>query len=121
MKWLTKHIGLTTSVGEFQFKRWVDNHASEVIADIGVKVGKAVLDFGCGSGICTISAAKLVGADGRVYALDVSTESLDRIEKMAKQEGLENIFRIDAPPEVSVALEDETIDIMLMIDVLQDF
>ena len=120
MKWLTKHIGLARSLGEFRFKRWLDNHASEVLAEVGVKAGQAVLDFGCGSGTYTIPAAKLVGEAGRVYALDINSRALDRMEEKAKQEGLGNIVRIDSSGEEDIRLEDETIDLMLLIDVLQE-
>jgi len=119
MGWLKKHIGLT-SLGEFGFKRWLDSHASEVLAEVGVREGQVVLDFGCGSGTYTIPAAKLVGKDGRVYALDIDKEALDRIEERAKREELRNIVRIDAFGEGDVPLRDEAIDLMLLIDVLQE-
>ena len=95
MEGLAKHIGLLGHLGEYGFKRWLDGHASEVLAEIGVKEGQMVLDFGCGSGTYTIPAAKLVGKNGTVYALDVSSKALDRMEERAKQGGLRNIIRID--------------------------
>jgi len=119
MGWLRKHIGLT-SLGEFGFKRWLDSHAFEVLAEIRVKVGQVVLDFGCGSGTYTIPAAKLVGKDGRVYALDINRAALDRMEEKAKQEGLNNVVRIDVSGGEKIPLEDESIDLMLLIDVLQE-
>lgn len=112
MKWLAKHLG------EFRFKRGLDKNASEVLAELGVRAGQVVLDFGCGSGTYTIPAAKLVGKDGRVYALDISRRALDRMEEKAKQEGLKNIVRINASGEGEIHIEDETIDLMLLIDVL---
>ena len=117
MRWLAKHVGLVRHLGEFRFKRWLDNHASEVLAGVGVKAGQVVLDFGCGSGTYTIPAARLVGKNGRVYALDISRRALDRVEK-AEQEGLGNIVRIDASGEECIPLEDGTVDLMLLIDVL---
>lgn len=120
MKWLSKHLGLGRHLGEFRFKRWLDNHASEFLGEVGVKTGQAVLDFGCGSGTYTIQAAKLVGKDGRVYALDISRRALDRMEEKARREGLKNIVRIDASGEEGVRLEDETVDLILLIDVLQE-
>jgi ubiquinone/menaquinone biosynthesis C-methylase UbiE len=77
-----------------------------------------MLDFGCGSGTYTIPAANLVGDGGRVYALDINSSFLDRMEERAKQEELKNIVRIDAPKEGKIPLENETIDVILLIDVL---
>jgi ubiquinone/menaquinone biosynthesis C-methylase UbiE len=82
--------------------------------------GQEVLDFGCGSGTYTIPAGKLVGEAGRVYALDVSVTALDRMEKRACEEGLKNIMRIDASGDGNIQLEDETLDHILLIDVLQE-
>jgi ubiquinone/menaquinone biosynthesis C-methylase UbiE len=120
MKRLTKHIGLLGHLGEFGFKRWLDNHASEVLVEIGLKEGQMVLDFGCGAGIYTIPAAKLVGKEGKVYAVDISSKALNRMEERAKQEGLRNIMRVDATGEESIPLKDNTMDIVLLIDVLKD-
>ena len=83
-------------LGEVRFKRWLDKNAYEVLAEVGVRAGMAVLDFGCGSGTYTIPAAKLVGEGGRVYALDINKRALDRMEKKARKEGLKNIVRIDS-------------------------
>lgn len=119
MKWLAEHLHkLIFELGEVRFKRWLDKNASEVLAEVGVRTGQVVLDFGCGSGTYTIPAAKLVGEGGRVYALDISRRALDRMEEKAKQEGLKNIVRIDASGGEEIRLEDETIDLMLLIDVL---
>lgn len=117
---MAKHIGLLGHLGEFGFKRWLDSHASEVLAETGVKEGQMILDFGCGSGTYTIPAAKLVGKDGKVYALDISSKALDRMEERAKQEGLRNIMRIDVIGEERIPLKDRTIDTVLLIDVLKD-
>lgn len=109
-----------TSLKEFRFKRWLDKNASDVLAEVGVETGLMVLDFGCGSGTYTIPTAKIVGEAGRVYALDINRRALERMEKKAKQEGLKNIVRIDALREGEIRIKDDTVDLMLMIDVLQE-
>ena len=109
-----------TNIGEFRFKHWLDKNADEFLVEVGVRTGLVVLDFGCGSGNYVVPTAKLVGEAGRVYALDISRGALDRVEKKAKEEGLENIVQIDASVDEGIRLEDETIDLMLMIDVLQE-
>lgn len=120
MEWLAKHLRLTKHLGEFRFKRWLDKNASEVLAEVGVAAGQVVLDFGCGSGTYTIPAAKLVGEGGKVYALDISRRALDRMERKAEREGLKNIVRIDSSGGEEIPMGDETVDHMLLIDVLQE-
>lgn len=117
---LTKHLGLVKHLGDFRFKRWLDKHALEVLEEVGIGSGQAVLDFGCGAGTYTIPAAKLVGRSGKVYALDVSKKSLDRMEEKSQQEGLSNVVRIDVSAGEKVPLGDDAIDQMMLIDVLQE-
>lgn len=61
------------------------------INQFGLNRGMSVADLGAGSGFYTIAAAKSVGGDGRVYAVDVQKELLDRIKKSAEAERLFNI------------------------------
>jgi len=119
MKRASKHLGFIRHLGDFRFKRWLDKNASDVLVEMGVKAGQAILDFGCGSGTYTIPAAKLVGEEGRIYALDISTGALDRLENKARREGLRNIIRIVNEGR-GIPLEDNSIDLMLLIDVLQE-
>jgi ubiquinone/menaquinone biosynthesis C-methylase UbiE len=52
----------------------LEARAFEVLEKAGIKRGKTVLDFGCGSGIYTIPVAKIAGKEGDVYALDKDIE-----------------------------------------------
>ncbi|MBS7633286.1 class I SAM-dependent methyltransferase [Candidatus Bathyarchaeota archaeon] len=119
MKQTSKHLGFIRHLGDFRFKSWLDKNASEALVEMGVKAGHIVLDFGCGSGTFTIPAARLVGDEGRVYALDINTEALNRLEEKARREGLKNITRI-ANEGKRTPLKDGSIDLVLLIDVLQE-
>jgi len=83
LKRLTKHIGLLGHFREYNFKHWLDNHASEALVEIGVKKSQVVLDFSCGSSTYTIPVAKFVGESGSIYALNISGKALNRKEKKA--------------------------------------
>src|SRR5260370_868172 len=47
-------------------------HIGRVMNILGVAPGKAVADIGAGSGWFTVRAAKQVGKDGLVYAIDIN-------------------------------------------------
>ena len=49
------------------------------------------MDVGSGDGFFTIPAAKIVGDEGRVYALDVDEEAIALLRKKALEEKLMNI------------------------------
>ncbi|PJC00967.1 MAG: hypothetical protein CO073_04790 [Candidatus Komeilibacteria bacterium CG_4_9_14_0_8_um_filter_36_9] len=60
--------------------------------DLRLDFGAKVADLGCGSmAYFTIAAAKIVGNDGLVYAVDIQKEVLSSVESKAKLEGLLNI------------------------------
>lgn len=61
------------------------------IAKLGLAHGMKVVDLGAGSGFYSIMAARIIGSDGRVYAVDVQKDLLDRIRSVGAAEGLRNI------------------------------
>jgi len=61
------------------------------VSQLGVDLGMKVVDLGAGSGFYTIEAAKKVGAQGRVYAVDIQQELLSKIKNSAGLAGLHNI------------------------------
>lgn len=93
--------------------------AEKVLGEIGVKKGQKVLDFGSGSGNYTIPAAKIVGKEGIVYALDKDKNVLDELMQKAQSLGLENIKRIDT--ETKMGLDDESVDVIMVYDVLHSY
>jgi len=120
VEWVAKRLGFAKRLGELRFKQWMNKNAAEVLLQVGIGTGQTVLDFGCGSGTYTIPAARLVGEDGLVYALDISKTALEKVEKKAKLEGLENTVTITSVEGEVIPLKDEIVDHVLLIDVLQD-
>ena len=52
----------------------LEAHAFKILKKAGIERGMTVLDFCCGSGTYTIPAAKIVGEEGKIYALDKDIE-----------------------------------------------
>jgi ubiquinone/menaquinone biosynthesis C-methylase UbiE len=99
-------------------ERWLGGEGARFLERIGLKPGDRVLDFGCGSGHYTIPAARVVGAEGRVYAWDREKEVLEKLRQEARERGISNIeaehtaggWKIDSP--------DRSFDAVLAYDVL---
>jgi len=89
----------------------------KILQRIGIKRGHTVLDFGCGSGTYTIPVAKIVGKEGKVYALDKDRNELDNLMKKAELGGLKNIRRMATSGELRIQLPDESVDVTLLFDV----
>ena len=99
----------------------LEAHPFEVLEKAGIKRGKTILDFGCGSGTYTIPAAKIVGEKGIVYALDKDKKVFDKLMQKAESAGLGNIKRIDTSGELKIPLADESVDIVLLYDVFHSY
>jgi len=98
---------------------WLEDEGEAFIEGIGIGEGQIVLDFGCGSGHYSIPATNVVGEEGRVYTVDQDEKSLQRLKSAARSAGLENIVSIfDQSDDVVIDLEDESVDVMLLYDVL---
>jgi ubiquinone/menaquinone biosynthesis C-methylase UbiE len=73
-----------------------DNPLRRLIHDPGailrglVKPGDRVLDLGCGLGHFTLGLARLVGPEGRVVAVDLQREMLQRARARAERQGLQS-------------------------------
>ncbi|WP_445367455.1 class I SAM-dependent methyltransferase [Methylomonas sp. BW4-1] len=65
------------------------------IERIGLRQGDQVLDVCSGTGASALPAARMVGSDGRVVAVDLAEKLLTRAADKAQADGLENLeFRV---------------------------
>ena len=101
--------------------RWLKEKAEKVLREVGIEKGQIILDFGCGSGYYTIPAAKIVGDKGKVYALDQYGSYLREVRQRAEWEKLKNIQIIETSGELKIPLEDESVDVILLYDVLHSY
>ena len=72
------------------------NRAAVIIEYLDIQPGMAVMDVGCGPGRLTIPAARQVGEEGRVMAVDIQSGMLDRVRVKAKAAHLDNIQFLNA-------------------------
>jgi len=80
-----------------------------------------IADLGCGSsGHFIIPIARLIGKNGKVYAVDILKPILVTLEKKIKQENLTNIETIWSNLEISKAtkIDSDSLDIVLLINTL---
>ncbi len=88
-----------------------------ILHEMGLREGQTILDYGCGIGSFSIPAAKLVGDDGIVYALDIHPLAIRAVEKEIKKKRISNIKTILSARETG--LPDGSVDVVLLYDVFQ--
>lgn len=80
-------------------ERDVWQRPEEVMDKLGIKAGSVVADVGCGSGYFTFHFAARVGTEGKVYAEDVESDVLGKIQARAAQEHLRQIEVLQGTPD----------------------
>jgi arsenite methyltransferase len=87
----------------------------QVIMALDLKPGEVIADIGAGSGYFSFRFARLIGEQGRVYAVDVSSEMILHMNRRIREVGIKNVFTILAPPEDPL-LADASLDRIFICD-----
>jgi ubiquinone/menaquinone biosynthesis C-methylase UbiE len=66
---------------------------------LGIHSGSAVADIGAGSGWFTVRAAKRVGEQGTVYAVDINPEAISYINDRVNREATHNVRTVLGAPD----------------------
>ena len=93
-------------------KKWLERS--------GVKKGLVVLEEGFGFGTSPMVASKIVGSEGKVYALDIMPINVAVLWIRAKLRQLKNLNIIHADAKYT-GLADKSVDIVFICDALHDF
>src|SRR5207247_8839237 len=83
----------------------------------GLVRGERVLDIGCGAGIDTLLAARVVGSHGRVVGLDMTPAMLDRARGHVAEAGADNIELREGLME-ALPFPDDPLDVIVADGVL---
>jgi ubiquinone/menaquinone biosynthesis C-methylase UbiE len=101
-------------------EREEEEQPKKLLQALKLQPGMAVADIGAGSGYYVFRVAPLVGAKGKIYAVDIQPEMLDLIKKRMKKENVENIETV-LGAEKDPKLPEKAVDLILMVDVYHEF
>ncbi len=91
----------------------------QTLERLGLKEGNIVADIGCGIGYFTIPAAEIAGTSSKIYAMDISVEMLEEVEKRALEAGLTNIRGIKTD-EYDLKVDNLSVDFIIVSNVLHE-
>lgn len=89
----------------------------KVLERVGIRERVHIADIGCGAiGHFVFPAAQLVGAKGKVYAVDILKDVLDILERRAKEDQYTNISYVWSDMDVyhATRIPEESLDIALL-------
>jgi ubiquinone/menaquinone biosynthesis C-methylase UbiE len=108
-------------VGRFESEsREVFALRHEIAKKLELGPGMAIADIGAGTGFFAEVFAEFVGAEGRVYAVEVSPRFLDHLRQRARKQGFGQIEVVEGG-ERSARLEDASIDVAFLCDTYHHF
>ena len=87
---------------------------------LALKSGISVVDLGSGPGDYSIPIAKLIGNEGRVYAVDLWEGCIESLKSEISRLGIVNIEPLLMDMSKRLPLEEESIDLCLMATILHD-
>jgi SAM-dependent methyltransferase/uncharacterized OsmC-like protein len=86
---------------------------------VGVRSGEIVVDVGAGTGFFSVPAARRVGPNGRVYAVDLSEELVALLRTRRDQEAVPQLTPVLCTA-TSIPLDSAIADVVLLANVLHD-
>jgi ubiquinone/menaquinone biosynthesis C-methylase UbiE len=85
------------------------------VLTFGIHEGITIVDYGCGPGRYATRFAKLVGKNGKVYAVDVQPLAIEMVKSKMKKQALENIAPVLAKG-YNTGLPDKIADMVCALD-----
>jgi predicted methyltransferase len=92
----------------------------DILRASAVSPGMDVADIGAGTGLFTRLFSRQVGAEGKVYAVDISRPFIENILRVSHEQGLKNVKGVVNSPK-DVMLDTASIDLAFTVDTYHHF
>ncbi len=90
-------------------------NVTDIFERAGVEEGSHVADIGCHEGYLSIHLANRVGAEGKVYSVDIREDRLERLTENLESRKLENVTVILGDYD-NPKLPENTLDVVFIMD-----
>jgi len=101
-------------------RRFIEN--PDRLLSENIRPGMTVLDVGCAMGFFTLPAARLVGPDGRVIAVDLQEKMINSLRRRARRAALADRIETRVCSEHSLGVGDlsGSVDLVLALHVVHE-
>ena len=90
-----------------------------ILDRVGIQTGECVLELGPGPGAFTVDAARRVGSEGSIIAVDIQPEMIAQVEERVREANLSNV-ETHVASAYELPLENESIDRAFLVTVLPE-
>ncbi len=91
-----------------------------LVRSLQLKPGDKVADIGAGSGVVSLRMSETLLPDGKVFAVDVQDEMLERLQSNCLRFGINNIEPVKGT-QIKTGLKPGSVDMAVMVDVYHEF
>ena len=95
--------------------------ARDIISRLNLKGNEVFMDAGCGDGHVAMEAYDMLGDEATIYAVDIFGPSIEDMEKEVEEKGIKNIIPVQSDIADHIAIEDDTVDVCLLVNVFHHF
>jgi len=96
-----------------------EERLSLLVKSLKLESGDMVADIGAGSGVISMLMAEEILPEGKVMAVDIQDEMLERLAERCKKAGVTNVKPVKGRTK-SPALDPKSIDLAIMVDVYHE-
>ena len=89
----------------------------KILEGSGIKDGMKVLEIGCGTGFFTLNASKMIGENGVLISMDMSSLSVEMVTNKVEKANLKNV-KVIKGNALDTKLEESSIDKILIFGVI---
>ncbi len=97
-----------------------EERLSLLVKSLKLQPGDTVADIGAGSGVIAMLMADQILPGGKVLAVDIQDEMLERLEQRCTEAGITNIIPVKGTVK-SPRLKPGSVDLAIMVDVYHEF
>jgi ubiquinone/menaquinone biosynthesis C-methylase UbiE len=90
---------------------------TNILSGTEILPGQIVLEVGCGTGFFTLPAARLIGEQGQLVAMDMLSDSVELVSGKVQAAGLKNV-RVVKGNALDTGLDAENFDMVLLFGVI---
>jgi len=112
------HLAMMSIVHEWLYGLFVDPYRK--LNDAGLKDGQRILEVGYGPGFFTVPAARIVGEEGSLCAIDVNSAAWAKVKHKVEKSGLKNVDVLLADAE-ETGLAPDDFDLVFLFGVFHAF
>ena len=96
--------------------------SDEILSELNLKGDETFLDAGCGDGYISKKAIDKYLPDGKVYAVDLYSESINGLKSFVGENNIDNLMPVEADITKTIpGVDDESVDVVLMLNVFHGF